>query len=89
MNETVIYNGTRSISALVDREPPSDYGNALSPSILISVLNDDTDGISSAEIDTGSDTITIEERPGNGNAVARSISAIIEDDPIGLVLEIR
>lgn len=68
--EAVIYtprNGTaRTINAIVDRNPPAlatSPGDPM-PLMTVSVANNATTGISSAELDVGGDTITVAYRIG-------------------------
>jgi hypothetical protein len=64
--ETVTYlprdGGSRTILAVVDREPPAlmdEAGNVISLTYVIYVKNDKTDGISGEEVDTGGDRVEI------------------------------
>jgi len=65
--------GTRAITAIrVVRHPPSkvdDVTGAEEPTMEIEVYNNSTTGISSAEIDTGGDLITVASRFGAVDAV--------------------
>ena len=54
--------GERSISAIVERDPPAIFdasGGAVLPKLTIRVLNSATDGISSDEVNIGTDEISI------------------------------
>jgi hypothetical protein len=73
--ETVTYtpfapsvsNATRSIQAVVFRLPPAPANadpNWVTPKMVVHVANSSTLGISSAQIDTGGDTLTVAYRPG-------------------------
>jgi hypothetical protein len=90
--ESVTYtpaSGTaRTIAALVLRRQPAPYGNSISPVLQVSVANDGTEGISSASINAGSDTITVAERPG-GTPAARNIGRIITSNAAYMTLELR
>ena len=57
--------GTRTILAVVDRDPPSIFsveGNVIVPSFLVYIRNDYDLGISTSELDTGGDEIELPER---------------------------
>ena len=84
--ESVTYNpragGARVITAIVTRNPPAPVGapdGAMLPSLIVTVENDSTSGISSAEIDCGDDTITLAERVG-GDVAEHAISRLANDD---------
>lgn len=79
---------TRSISVLVWRMLNDEYGNASAPVIQIGILNDGTNGVLTSELDTGTDTFLVEERPGV-TAQYRGVSRIVEQDEIGCILELR
>lgn len=73
--ETVVYiprgGGSRTILAIVEREPPSlldSLGNVIALSYMIYVANSQTTGISSSEVDTGGDVIRLKGRE-NENAL--------------------
>jgi hypothetical protein len=64
--ETVVYlprgGGSRTILAIVDREPPTlmdDAGNVMALSFMLYVANSGSDGITAQEIDTGGDRVKI------------------------------
>jgi len=95
MGETVVYmpsgGGSRSIVAIIDREgaaamPAGGYGN--SPLTHITVANNSTIGISSAEINTGKDKVELALRRGK-LPQARIITKIISQDAGMLTLEVR
>jgi len=93
-------NGSpRAILAIVDRNPPEDIPEApvggMQKSITIQVANrstsisdDDVGGISSAELDTGGDTVTLAVRIG-GTPQVRPIAKLLEQDAGMLQLEVR
>lgn len=69
--ETVTYKprggGTRAIKAVVDRNPPAykgPSGKIVTPVLAIRVPNSATTGISSAELDTGGDKVSVAKRIG-------------------------
>jgi hypothetical protein len=79
---------TRTIQALVTRGVPEPYLSGAAPVLHVCVLNDATDGISSAEVDTGADLIDVPERFG-GTAGGKGIAQIAAQDPEFLTLEMR
>ena len=84
--ETIIYlplsGGSRSISAIVSRPGPAEIGplaGGSRPHIELLVKNDATKGISSDEIDTGGDRVTVALRKGI-TAVKLRITEILHQD---------
>ena len=82
-SEPVIYtpsspsggNPTRTIQAVIQRNPPATVSgnpNYITPKMIVVVANSATEGIASATMDTGGDTITVAYRPGE-TAVAYRI----------------
>lgn len=70
--ESITYHprsgGYRTITAIVERDPPAIFdaaGNAVLPKATIRVYNSATSGISSKEVDIGSDQIELPEQVGN------------------------
>ena len=63
--ETVTYTkragGTRSILAIIDRDPPEDDMGTTRPKLMAIVANNATTGILSSELDSG-DTMTVAYR---------------------------
>lgn len=88
--ETVLYNGTRPISAIVTRDAWVTDGESgkETPAFEVQVANNATNGISSSEIKPMKDTITFDVRLGQ-TATARTIYRIISHDEGMLVLECR
>jgi len=81
----------RSIRAVVNRTDAAGLGvagEAVSPQITVAVLNDETDGISSDEVDTGGDKITLALRLGE-TAQSRRITRIVQQDAATLIVEVR
>lgn len=78
--ESIIYRprggGTRTIKAIVDRDPPSYWstGEVVSPSFRIQVKNSCTTGIASHELDTGGDFVNLRKKI---NAVEQSECSIL------------
>ena len=72
----------REINAQVQREvreTDEDYQGSLVPSIIVEVRNSATLGISSDEVNTGGDKITLAERIG-GTARAMLITEVLSQD---------
>ena len=93
--ETIVYKprggGSRSIEAVVTRAGAEGLGGAPAgnaPLSNILVKNDSTEGISSSEIDTGGDKVTIAHRIGD-TAQDRRITNIIGQDCGMMTLEVR
>lgn len=94
--ETAIYHpragGSRTILAIVDREPPSlmdEVGNVLVLSFMIYVSNSATDGISAQEIDCGGDSIEIGARVGDTTLKTCSILRVLGNDNGMLQLAVK
>jgi len=83
--------GSRAIKALVDYEGVDSLGGAphgKSYTIEVSVVNSATVGISSSELDTGGDKVSLPKRIGEA-AAERRITKIISQDNGILTLEVR
>ena len=89
----------RTILAIVDRDVAGDVGGpgeaVIRPDISIEVLNratayadDGFGGISSAELDTGGDTVTLARRIGETARVMR-VAQLLGQDEAMLTLEVR
>jgi len=91
MAESIVYTpygGTaRTITALVDRQPPSLSLEAPSPRLRIRVLNDATYGIEGKALDKLRDTVTLAEIAG-GAAVAMPTGQLVYSDADEIVLEV-
>lgn len=83
---------TRPIRAVVEREQLAtvneDGGETVAPMFIVHVANDSTLGISSDELDTGGDKISLPVRDGM-TASYRAITRLISQDNGMLVLECR
>lgn len=84
--ETVTYKprggGTRSISAVVNREQPAGLDGAPhghAPVVTIEVINDSTTGISSDEVDCGGDNVNLAVRIGDTPQDRPIVNAISMD----------
>lgn len=87
----------RSMLAIVTRKVPREVGpqsEAVRPAITIEVLNratasgtDGYGGISSAEVNTGGDKVTVAEHIG-GTARAMAVLGIVDQDEAMLTLEL-
>lgn len=63
----------RAIQASLVRNPPAtpaELSRGFTPSMMITVLNDATRGISAAELDTGGDAILLAQRLGDATSAA-------------------
>lgn len=80
----------RVINAIVDRNPvaPTPAG-VDAPLMLVWVDNDDTTGISSAELDRGGDRIELAQVIGKTPLVQRTINRIVRQTTGFLQLEVR
>lgn len=94
--EQVVYlpkgGGSRTILAVVEREPPTlmdDAGNILSPSFMIYVANSNVAGIASNEIDTGGDRIQITNRVNEVAKKTCTIMRMIDNDDGMLQIAVR
>lgn len=94
--ETIVYNprggGSRTILAIVDREPPSlfdELGNVLSVSFMVYVANDQALGITSTEIDVGGDKVRIAEAVNDLALKVCTILRVMDNDNGMLQLAVR
>ncbi len=92
--EEVIYTNVdgeqRTIKAMVFRDPVQNDLNVPQPKLRIIVANDSTSGISSDELDTGGDTITVAYRKGeDAQEFGISRSPTGGEDEGGLKLELN
>jgi len=78
----------RSIEAVVKRAAAQPYGAARAPVITVKVLNDASTGISSDELDTGTDQILLAERDGE-SAAARPIAKLLTHNSATISFELR
>jgi len=83
-----VVGDARVIDALVDRDGRDDAMNAATPAMRVTVLDDETDGITAVEIDTGGDRIDVAERIG-GAATSRHIQRIAEQDGEFVTVEVK
>lgn len=92
--ETVVYRpragGSRTILALVNRDPPETLAGADGklPVATITVVNDATDGIASTELVKHGDQVEIAVHQG-GDRQARAIGELSHELEHALVLEVR
>lgn len=94
MGESITYTpshgAARTIKAIIDRGPRETLdgmGMSHGPGLTLHVANHPTSGISSAEIDTATDTITLPARYGRSGEV-RSILGVSDHDFGALMLEV-
>ena len=81
----------RQITALVNRQPVDDLGDApvgTAPRLIVNIRNDATYGISSSEIDLGRDKVLVPVRLGEA-AQKRKLSKILSQDAGMMVVELR
>lgn len=84
--------GSRTINAIVDREPPAVFdqsGRVIKTSFLARVFNDCETGILASELDTGGDDIELILKIGSAVAVRRPIVRIVSQDSGVLQLAIE
>lgn len=84
--------GSRTILAIVEREPPSLFdqaGNVVMVAFLVWVKNDKTDGILATELNTGNDQIELPERIGKLPRRRCSVERLIDHDGGMLQLALR
>jgi hypothetical protein len=93
--EQVVYRPrsgrARTITAIVDRNPPDNLGNVentVSQAFVVMVANDDQDGIPSRLLDTGGDAIDVSDRTGE-TVKTRRIVRLVDDAGGMLTLEVR
>lgn len=75
--------GSRSIVAIVDRDPPAimdTAGNTVIPQFIVRVYNSCRSGISSRELDTGRDQLKFVKRIGETIPVTHSIGQMLSQD---------
>lgn len=92
LGEDIVYrpvDGTaRTIRALVDRQDRQDGAYGRTPVTQITVLDDDSDGIAAADLDTARDMVDVAAISG-ADADSRAITRIVDQRPGVLVLEVR
>ena len=91
MAESIIYTPTggtaRTITALIDRQPPTLEFGAPSPRIRIRLLNDATAGIEAQAMNHLRDTLTFAEIAG-GTAHVQPTGQMVYSDADEIVLEV-
>jgi hypothetical protein len=73
----------RTVQAQVDYEGHEDFApfvTAPRPEVLVTVANNTTTGISSAEIDRGGDKLSVPPRYGRGSVTVRIVEIAHQDD---------
>jgi hypothetical protein len=89
--QTVPSPAPRTITALVDREPPAfllEADGLAVPTVHVIVRNSATTGISSSEVDTGGDQMDVALRLGQAAATKRIVRIVSHDAGL-LRLEVR
>lgn len=94
--EAVVYSprngGSRTILAIVDREPPAlmdDAGNMLALSFMLYVANSQTEGITAQEIDVGGDEILVAARVNDVQKKTCTILRVMDNDNGMLQLAVK
>jgi hypothetical protein len=93
--ETVTYTkrtgATRSIKAIVNRNPPENENGETRPKLTIEVANNATTGILSSELNAGGDTITLAYRKGATATTYRILRSTqpLTEDCAGIQLELH
>ena len=94
--ESVVYypraGGSRSIIAIVDRNPPAVYdseGVVVQVSFMVYVANSASSGILSTELDTGGDRIGLKRKENSGATEQRPIWQLVGQDSGMLQLAIK
>lgn len=75
--------GTRSITAIIEREPPAIFdaaGNTVLPQFIVRVYNSCRSGISSKEIDTGGDEVEFLRKIGDVIPSTFSVGQLLSQD---------
>lgn len=84
--------GSRSILAIIDRNPPAEIpgmpAGAHSSMMIATVANDETDGIGSSEVNCGGDKVELSVRIGE-TAVEKRITQILNQDAGMMYLAVR
>ena len=94
--ECVVYKfrngGSRSIKAIIDREPPAIYdaaGNAVLPAFMVTIHNNATTGVCESEIDTGGDQVELKKEFGDTIPEDVSVMVVSEKDMGMLTLALK
>lgn len=75
--------GTRSVKAIVDREPPEVYdaaGNVVQPKYMINLHNNCTTGVKASEVDTGGDRVELFKDFGDPTTQTCSVLVLMAQD---------
>lgn len=95
-SETITYyfraGGSRSIKAIIDRDPPAFYdagGNVVLPEFTIEIDNNCTTGIKTTEIDSGGDEVELFAKEGDTVAVRKTILKIQRHDMGAITLALK
>jgi hypothetical protein len=75
--------GSRTVQAIVDREPPTlldEVGNVISLTFMVYVKNDEADGISGQEVDTGGDKIELAAKANDTSKRQYAIVKVTDND---------
>ena len=72
---------TRSVYAIVDRDPPAEFGNGNVPSMVLTFRNDSTYGLAASEVDGGGVITVTVAYPLGATATAHQIHRVKTDMP--------
>ena len=75
--------GSRTIKAIVDREPPAIYdaaGEVVLPDYAITIHHDTVTGVEASEIDTGGDSTHLLADLGDASTTAVTVMTIVSQD---------
>lgn len=94
--ECIVYlprgGGSRTINAIVDREPPEIYdaaGNVVKPRYMVQLHNNSDTGICSKEVDTGGDQMQIKKEFGDTVPETVTVLAKVDEDMGMITLALR
>ena len=94
--EPVVYRfaggGTRSIDAIIERNPPAIFDAAGQPmlfELIIRVTRDGTLGVLSSEINRGSDSVDVKKRVDDAATTRMTVTRKLSDDSGVIVLALN
>lgn len=94
--EPVVYyfggGGSRSINAIIERNPPGFYdaaGNVVMPDFTIRIFDDSTTGVRSNEVDTGGDEIELVEEFGDVANTKKTVIKVMSQDSGVITLAVK
>lgn len=94
--EPIVYHfrrgGSRSVSAVIDREPPQVFdaaGNVATPKYVVTIAQDCNDGVKASEVDTGGDEITLLKEFGGVKTEKVTVEVLVSQDMGAIELALR